>query len=124
MTTRLVIALALATLALPAQAADLTGGNKVPCNGARTWTEAAGADSSAFTVSACGAVVVNTGTSDISVYTASQSGGTKGGLLRTIAATSSADCNDSASCGATWIPGGKYILDCASSSCTADVVGQ
>lgn len=123
MIARLVFALAV-LIAPSAMAADLTGGNKVPCNGVRTWTEAAGADSSAFTVSGCGAVVVNTGSNAIDVYTASQGAGTKGGVLRTIQATSSADCNESTTCGATWIPGGKYVLDCSASSCTADVVGQ
>ena len=118
------LVLAILLAAGPALAADLTGGNTVNCGTTRTWTEAAGANSSAFNVQACGAVVTNTGSAnEITVYEANTAG-TAGGILAVLPPTGSSDCSVATTCGSVWLYRGKYVLDCGGASCTADVKGQ
>lgn len=116
--------LALVLAAPLAHAGSLASGNVANCGVTTTWTEGAGIDSSAFRVYGCGACITNThATESISVYTASEAGA-KGGIVKSLPGTGTADCSLSSTCGTVCVPGGKYVLDCAGSACTADVAGQ
>lgn len=119
-----IVLLVLAFSCHPAFAADLDGGNKIACGKGNTWTEAAGATSSTFTVPACGAIITNTGANAITIYEAKNSDGSVLGTLRVIQPYASADCSSADTCGSSWLYGGKFKIGCDGSACTADIKGQ